>query len=74
MILLPYDNKDLALNSIAYLTDNDEGITIRKDYNNSSSFTATDAQKNLIMRVVFIVPIAIIILGFVVWQIRKRKK
>lgn len=74
IILLPYDNKDLALNSIAYLTNNDESITIRKDYNNSSSFTATDAQKNLIMRVVFIVPIAIMILGFVIWVIRKRKK
>lgn len=74
MILLPYDNKDLALNSIAYLTNNDEGITIRKDFNKSSSFTATDAQKNVIIRIIFIVPIAIIILGIVVWQIRRRKK
>lgn len=74
MILLPYDNKDLALNAIAYLTDNDEGITIRKDYNNVSSFTATDAQKSLIMKVVFAVPILIIIIGIIVWQVRRRKK
>lgn len=74
MILLPYDNKDLALNAIAYLTDNDEGITIRKDYNNVSSFTATDAQKSLIMKIVFAVPILIIIIGIIVWQVRRRKK
>ena len=74
MILLPYDNKDLALNAIAYLTDNDEGITIRKDYNNVSSFTATDAQKSLIMKAVFAVPILIIIIGIIVWQVRRRKK
>lgn len=69
-----YDNKDLVLNSIAYLTDQDEDITIRKDYTNVSSFTATEGQKNLIMRVVFGVPIAIIIFGIIVWQIRRRKK
>ena len=74
MIMLPYDNKDLALNAIAYLTDNDEGITIRKDYNNSSSFTATDAQKSLIMKIVFAVPLLIIFIGIIVWQIRRRKK
>ncbi len=74
LILLPYDNKDLALNAIAYLTDNDKGITIRKNYNNVSNFTATDAQKSLIMKVVFIIPIAIIILGIIVWIVRKRKK
>ena len=74
LVLLPYDNRNLALNSIAYLTDNDKGITIRKNYNNSSNFTATEAQKSLIMKVVFIVPIAIIIIGIIVWQIRRRKK
>ena len=74
LILLPYDNKDLVLNSIAYLTDNDKGITIRKDYNNVSSFTATDAQKSLIMKVVFLVPIVIVVLGIIVWQVRRRKK
>ena len=74
LVLLPYDNKDLGLNSIAYLTDNDKGITIRKDYNNVSSFTATDGQKSLIMKVIFIVPIAVIIIGIIVWQMRRRKK
>ena len=74
MIMLSYDNKDLALNAIAYLTDNDEGITIRKDYNNSSSFTAKKKKKSLIMKIVFAVPLLIIFIGIIVWQIRRRKK
>ena len=68
-----YNNKDLVLNSIAYLTDQDEGITIRKDYTKVSTFTATDAQKLLILRIIFIVPIAIIILGIIIWQVRRKK-
>lgn len=68
------DNKDLMLNSIAYLTDQDESITIRKDYTSISSFTATDKQKAVIMKIVFMIPIGIILFGFVVWQVRKRKK
>ena len=68
------DNKDFMLNSIAYLTDQDESITIRKDYTSISSFTATDKQKAVIMKIVFMIPIGIILFGFVVWQVRKRKK
>ena len=68
------NNKDLMLNSIAYLTDNDKDITIRKNYTKTSEFTPTDGQKLTIMRIIFIVPIAIILLGFVVWQVRRRKK
>ena len=73
-MLILANNKDLMLNSIAYLTDNNEDITIRKDYTKASDFTPTDAQKLTIMRIIFIVPIAIILLGFIVWQVRRRKK
>ena len=73
-MLILANNKDLMLNSIAYLTNNDEDITIRKDYTKSSDFTPTDAQKLLIFRIIFTVPIAIILIGFVVWQVRRRKK
>ena len=68
------NNKDLMLNSIAYLTNNDQDITIRKDYTKSSDFTPTDSQKLTIVRIIFMVPIAIILLGFIVWQARRRKK
>ena len=68
------NNKDVVLNSMSYLTDKEEGISIRKDYSGTSSYTATDGQRALIMKIIFIVPIAIIALGIVVWQIRRRKK
>ena len=73
-MLILANNKDLMLNSIAYLTNNDEDITIRKDYTKSSDFTPTDGQKEAIVKIIFAVPIAIMLFGFVIWQIRRRKK
>ena len=69
-----YNNADLALNSIAYLTNNDQDLTIRKNYSDSETkFTATDAQKSLIMKVIFIVPAIIIVIGIIIW-IRRRNR
>ena len=73
-MLILSNNKDLMLNSIAYLTNNDEDITIRKDYTKSSNFTPTDGQKLTIIRIIYLVPIAIILLGFIVWNIRRGRK
>ena len=68
------NNADLALNSIAFLTDRENEITIRKNRSSGVTFTATDGQKEIIKRIIFIVPIAIIVLGIIVWQVRRRKK
>lgn len=69
-----YNNKDLLLNSIAYLTDKDEDITIRKDYSSSTvSFTPTDGEKQTIMTIIFAVPLAIICAGIIVKIIRKSR-
>ena len=68
------NNKDIVLNSLAYLTDQEVDITIRKDHTSQSDFTPTDGQKSIILKIIFIVPLAIIILGIIVWQIRRRKK
>ena len=68
------NNKDLALNSLAHLTEQESGITIRKAYTATSSFTATDGDKKIIMEVIFAIPIIIIIIGIIVWQKRRRKK
>ena len=69
------NNADLVLNSIAFLTDKDEDITIRKNYSESqTSFTPTDGEKNIIVKIIFVVPVAIIALGIIVWIIRKNKK
>lgn len=66
-------NKDLVLNSIAYLTDREEDITARKS-TGTVTYTATEEQDTIIRIIIFAVPIAIIIVGIVVWQVRRRKK
>lgn len=68
-----YNNKDIAVNSIAYLTEREDIITIRKNYD-SVTYTVTQLQNNIIMAIIFIVPVVIIAVGIVIWQVRRRKK
>lgn len=66
-------NKDLVLNGIAHLVDREEDITARKD-TGRVTYTATQTQDTIIQIVIFVVPITIILVGVVVWQVRRRKK
>ena len=66
-------NKDLVLNSIAYLADREEDITARKS-TGTVTYTATEEQDTIIRVIIFAVPIVIIVAGIVVWQVRRRKK
>lgn len=66
-------NKDLMLNSIAYLVDREEDITARKS-TGTVTYTATEQQDTIIKIIIFTVPILIIIAGIIVWQVRRRKK
>ena len=68
-----YDNKDIVLNSIAYLTDRGDTIRIRKD-TGYVTYTATQMQDNIVRLIIFVIPIIIIVMGIVIWQIRRRKK
>ena len=68
-----FNNKDLVLNSVAYLTDREDTIRIRKD-TGYVTYTATQAQDNIVKIIIFVFPILIIIIGIVIWQIRRRKK
>ena len=68
-----YNNDDVVINSISYLTKRSDTITIRKDYD-SVTYNVTQTQHNIITAIIFLVPVAIIIVGIVVWQIRRRKK
>ena len=68
-----YNNKDLILNSLAFLTDRGDSIRIRKD-SGMVVYTATQKQDNIVKIIIFIVPIIIIILGIIIWQKRRRKK
>ena len=67
------NNDDVAINSVSYLTQRTDTITIRKDAD-SVSYTVTEAQHNIIMAIIFLLPAAIIIIGIIVWQVRRRKK
>lgn len=66
-------NKDLALNSIAYLVNREEDIVARKS-TGTVTYTATETENRVILAIIFIVPIVIIVAGVVVWIIRRRKK
>lgn len=68
-----YNNKDIVLNSIAYLNEREDIITIRKNYD-SVSYTVTELQNNVIMAIIFITPVIVLAIGIVVWQVRRRKK
>ena len=66
-------NKDLVLNSLAYLVDRPEDITARKS-TGTVVYTATEAQDRTIKIIIFAIPIIIIIAGIIVWNVRRRKK
>lgn len=68
-----YNNEDLILNSISYLNDRTDAITIRKTYS-SLSYAPTEAEDLVVKVVIFIIPLVIIALGITVWIVRKRRK
>ena len=66
-------NKDLVLNSLAYLSDREEDITSRKS-TGTVTYTATEQQDTIVRIIIFSVPAVIILAGLIVWQKRRRKK
>lgn len=68
-----YNNLDLVLNTIEYISEKEDLITIRKGVENTY-YTATETQNTIIKVIIFGVPILIIIVGIIVWQLRRRKK
>ena len=68
-----YNNKDVILNSISHLTERTDTITIRKT-GESEKYTVTDQQDAIIKTIIFVLPVIIIGIGIVVWQVRRRKK
>ena len=75
ILLTQFNNKDLFLNSIAYLTNKDVDLTIRKDYTSSTeTYTPTEKELSIIMTTIFAVPLAIILTGIIVKIVRKSKK
>lgn len=67
------NNDDVVINSVSYLTQRTDTITIRKD-SDSVSYTVTQREHSIIVGIIFLVPALVIVCGIVVWQIRRRKK
>ncbi len=65
-------NKDLVLNSIAYLVNREEDITARKS-TGTVTYTATQEQDIIVRTIIFVVPSLIIITGIIIWILRRRK-
>lgn len=68
------NNKDLALNSIAYLSEKEDSITIRKTNGTVSFSKATTKQATIVLVIIFAIPILLILSGIIVPIVRKRKK
>ncbi len=68
-----YNNKDILLNSVSYLTEREENITIRKNVE-AVNYDVTELQNRIVLGIIFAVPVVIIIIGIVVWLMRRRKK
>lgn len=66
-------NKDLVLNSIAYLSDREEDITVRKS-TGAVTYTATEQENRIILAIITAVPLLIIVAGIIIWANRRRKK
>ncbi len=67
-------NKDIILNTVAYLSNREDTIRIRKDTGVVTFNAATDTQNKIVLTIIFAVPIAIILTGIIVPIVRKRKK
>ena len=68
------NNEDIILNSVSYLTEREDNITIRKDGEAVTTFTLTQMQLQIVLGIIFAIPILIVIIGIIVWQLRRRKK
>ncbi len=68
-----YNNEDLVLNSISYLTERTDTIAIRKTYS-TVTYTPTEAEDLVVRIIIFGFPVIIILVGFVIWIMRKRRK
>ena len=67
-------NKDIVLNTIAYLSNREDAIRIRKDVGIVTFQAATESQNRVVLGIIFGVPILIIIAGIVIAIIRKVRK
>ena len=69
-----YNNEDMIVNSVNYLAEKENSITIRKKYGDTVKFTVTEKESKNIIKIIYGVPFFIILVGYIVWRIRRNKK
>ena len=68
-----HNNEDVILNSIAHLTERTDTIVIRKT-SEEETYEVTEQEDMIIKIIIFALPVVVIIIGIVIWQIRRRRK
>lgn len=66
-------NKDFMINSISELTDKTNYLKIRKGMD-STTFQATAKESFIVLTICLVMPLVIIIMGFVVSKVRNRRR
>ena len=66
-------NSDILLNTVSYLVNREPAITIKKK-TEYVTYTATQKEDLIIRSIIFVIPLIIIVIGIVIWQIRRRKR
>lgn len=66
-------NKDFVINSMSYLGEKENILTIRKDMSNST-YTPTQIENTVVIAIIFVVPLVIILIGIMVGVYRKKRK
>ena len=67
------NNKDVLLNSVSYLTEREDNITIRKNDETISTYDISEMQLRIVLGIIFAIPVFIIFIGIVIWILRRRK-
>ncbi|HZE88145.1 MAG TPA: DUF4350 domain-containing protein [Verrucomicrobiae bacterium] len=65
-------NKDLFLNSVAWLTEESDLISIRSREKSPQPITLTASRQNLLSLMTYVSPLIVVICGVVIWQRRKK--
>ncbi len=68
-----YNNQDILLNTVSYLTEREDNITIRKTGETVTTYDMNANQMRIVLGIIFGIPVFIIFVGILVWQIRRRK-
>lgn len=67
------DNEEIIANSIKYITENSDTIINRKKHFDSVPSVSL-LKDGITLKLIFVIPMIIVIIGYVVWRHRKNKK